>query len=379
MKIRNTLLILTAFLFLSTIAGVQMSASVLERGSVASEKDNASESILSQKKQSLKLLDELRLATGHERLVGTRLHEVERERRMLQRQIDRLKEEEVLHGAAPEKETNASALVSDLSSRRFSDALGQHQASRFLKRMAQRAGLQFTGGSSIFTAEKLLALRDRDMALQKRQSLLAVDLERNEKRVRANANQLAAARQMMRQTQEVMFALQDHLERIDAQIARRQERQRIARGELDPQLNKYEEEKGYEDVFIWPVKARITAGFHESSYLKFFGIPHNGIDIAVPQGTLVRVAADGVVYLAQDSGMGYSYVLVGHRNGYATLYGHISRIDVAVGDALDAGQIIGLSGATPGTPGAGLVTTGAHLHFEMTKNGKHIDPKSMLP
>jgi murein DD-endopeptidase MepM/ murein hydrolase activator NlpD len=379
MNIRKTLLILTAFLLLSVVAGVKMTASVLERGGIALEKDNASESILSQKKHSLKLLDELRLASGHERLVGARLHEVERERRMLQRQIDQLTQSEVLHGAAPEQETDASALVSDLSSRRFSDALGMHQARRFLQRMAQRAGLQFTGGSSVYTAEKLLALRERDSALQKKQDLLADDLERNEKRVRANTNQLAAARQMMRQTQDIMFEMQAHLERIDAQITRRQERQRIARGEMDPQLNKYEEEQGYEDEFIWPAKARITAGFLESSYLKFFGIPHKGIDIAVPQGTRIKVAADGIVYLARDAGMGYSYVLVIHRNGYATLYGHLSRIDVKSGDSLDAGQIIGLSGATPGTPGAGLVTTGAHLHFEVTKDGKHIDPHTLLP
>jgi hypothetical protein len=214
MNIRNTLLILAAFLLLSVAASVQIIASVLERGYVASEKENATESILSQKKQSLKLLDELRAVSGHERLVGTRLHEVERKRRMLQRQIDQLKEEEVLHGAAPERELDVSTLVSDLSSRRFSDRLGDHQASRFLRRMAQRAGLQFTGGSSVFTAEKLLALRARDTALEKKQGLLAVDLKRNEKRVRANAYQLAAARQMMRQTQEVMFALQNHLVRI---------------------------------------------------------------------------------------------------------------------------------------------------------------------
>jgi murein DD-endopeptidase MepM/ murein hydrolase activator NlpD len=378
MNFRNTLLILAAFLLLSVAASVQITASVLERGYVASEKENATESILSQKKQSLKLLDELRLSAGHERLVGTRLHEVERERRMLQRQIDQLKEEEVLYGAAPEQETEASDLVMDLSSRRFSDELGNHQASRFLRRMAQRAGLQFTGGSSVFTAEKLLALRARDMVLEKKQELLAVDLKRNEKRVRANSYQLSAARQMLRQTQEVMFAMKDHLERIDAQIARRQERQRIARGELDPQLNKYEQEKGYVDAFIWPAKARITAGFLEASYLAFFGIPHKAIDIAVPHGTPVKVAADGIVYLARDSGMGYSYVLIGHRNGYATLYGHLSRIDVTDGENIDVGQVIGLSGATPGTPGAGTVTTGAHLHFEMTKDGKHIDPLTML-
>ncbi len=378
MRIRNTYYILAAFALLSIVASMSFTASVLERDSIASEKDNTTESVLSQKLHSLKLLDELRLATGHERLVGTKLHEVERERRMLERQIQQLQEEASLHGAAPE-DKDAVELVSDLNTRRFSETLGLHQAKRFLQRMAQKAGVQFMGGSSVFTAEKLLALRERDMELEKKQSLLAVDLERNEKRVRASTYQLSAARQMLRQMQETMFALQEHLARMDAQIARRQERQRIANGDLDPQHNKYEEEKGHTVEFIWPAKARITAGFLEKSYAAFFGIPHKGIDIAVPQSTPVKAAADGIVYLAKDAGMGYSYILIGHRNGYATLYGHISRIDVSEGDPVDAGQIIGLSGATPGTPGAGLVTTGAHLHFEMTKDGKHIDPETVLP
>jgi murein DD-endopeptidase MepM/ murein hydrolase activator NlpD len=76
---------------------------------------------------------------------------------------------------------------------------------------------------------------------------------------------------------------------------------------------------------------------------------------------------------------GYSYILIVHRDGYATLYGHLSSFLVATGDQVKKGQVIGLSGATPGTHGAGPMTTGPHLHFEVIKNGKHIDPLSVLP
>ena len=190
---------------------------------------------------------------------------------------------------------------------------------------------------------------------------------------------MRAARQMMRQTQEVISQLQSHLARIDAQITRRQERAGIADGTLNTQYNKYEEARPEPFVLQWPAKARITAGFRDKSYQRFFGIPHNGIDIAVSQGTSVRSAADGVVYFARDAGLGFSYVLIGHKDGYATLYGHLSSISVRAGDAIDLGQEVGKSGGAKGGPGSGLVTTGSHLHFELILNGERMDPALLLP
>ncbi len=109
-------------------------------------------------------------------------------------------------------------------------------------------------------------------------------------------------------------------------------------------------------------------------------MPHQGIDIGVPQGTDVMAAADGVVFLARDGGAtGFSYILIGHRDGYATLYGHLSSFAVATGQDVRRGQLIGESGGQPGTHGAGPMTTGAHLHFEMLKNGVHVDPLTVLP
>jgi len=91
-------------------------------------------------------------------------------------------------------------------------------------------------------------------------------------------------------------------------------------------------------------------------------------------------SADGIVFLARDGGKsGFSYILIGHRDGYATLYGHMSSIAVSTGDEVASGQGIGLSGGTPGTHGAGPMTTGAHLHFEVIRNGTHINPSLVLP
>lgn len=133
--------------------------------------------------------------------------------------------------------------------------------------------------------------------------------------------------------------------------------------------------------FRWPVSPSlgISAYYKDPSYVGVFGVQHSAIDIPVAQSTPVRAAEDAVVYKAKDNGMGYSYIVLAHKGGYMTLYGHISKINVEPGENVHKGQIIGLSGGAPGTKGAGYMTTGAHLHLEMFKGGAHIDPLSRLP
>lgn len=131
--------------------------------------------------------------------------------------------------------------------------------------------------------------------------------------------------------------------------------------------------------FVWPVVGPITAGFLDAAYEKVFHFAHRAIDIAVPQGTTVRSIADGVVLAVRDGGAaGYSYVLIGHRHGFASLYGHVSSFIVSAGDLVSMGQPIARSGGQPGTHGAGKSTTGPHVHLEITKDGQHIDPHSVL-
>ncbi|PIQ78038.1 hypothetical protein COV82_01960 [Candidatus Peregrinibacteria bacterium CG11_big_fil_rev_8_21_14_0_20_46_8] len=131
----------------------------------------------------------------------------------------------------------------------------------------------------------------------------------------------------------------------------------------------------------WPVSPSrgLTALFHDHAYEKALGVRHNAVDIRLPQGSKVRAAADGVVSKAIDAGLGYSYIMIAHPNKLVTLYGHISEILVEEGEVVKQGQTIGLSGGIPGTAGAGWLTTGAHLHFEVFDNFKHVDPLYYLP
>ena len=129
----------------------------------------------------------------------------------------------------------------------------------------------------------------------------------------------------------------------------------------------------------WPVEPvyGISALFEDDEYEEYFGIPHKAIDIPVLQSTPIQSADAGIVVEVVDNGMGYSYVTVRHA-GYVTLYGHVSAFLVAKGDKVAKGDPIALSGGMPGTPGAGHLTTGPHLHFELITGAGNINPLPYL-
>ncbi|MBU0766319.1 M23 family metallopeptidase [Patescibacteria group bacterium] len=130
----------------------------------------------------------------------------------------------------------------------------------------------------------------------------------------------------------------------------------------------------------WPVEPLegISAGFHDQSYLRQFGISHEAIDIPVEQGSPVLAASDGVVEVIYEGESGYNYVILKHSGG-ATLYGHVSAFQAEEGQYVHRGDSIALSGGRPGTSGAGPISTGPHLHFEVIRGGVHRDPTIFLP
>lgn len=117
----------------------------------------------------------------------------------------------------------------------------------------------------------------------------------------------------------------------------------------------------------WPIEAPVGAGFGPRGD-RF----HAGIDLVADQGTPVHAAAGGrVAFAAFASGGWGKLVVVAHRDGVRTLYAHLSKIGVRVGQAVSTGHVVGLVGATGHA-------FGPHLHFEVRLRGAAVDPRSAL-
>jgi murein DD-endopeptidase MepM/ murein hydrolase activator NlpD len=120
--------------------------------------------------------------------------------------------------------------------------------------------------------------------------------------------------------------------------------------------------------FIYPVKARITSPFGPRRH-PIFGVRsmHSGIDLAAPRGTEIKASEGGlVIYSGWYGGYG-KVVIVDHSKGYSTLYAHLDRIDVKVGERVRQGKVLGYEGQTG-------YATGPHLHFEVRSQGKPENP-----
>jgi murein DD-endopeptidase MepM/ murein hydrolase activator NlpD len=98
---------------------------------------------------------------------------------------------------------------------------------------------------------------------------------------------------------------------------------------------------------------------------------HSGMDFRAPTGMPAKVTAPGVVVKAGWNGGYGRMVEVDHGNGFATRYGHLSKISVTVGERLNAGDVIGKTGSSGRS-------TGPHLHYEIRHNGEAIDPLRFL-
>lgn len=137
-------------------------------------------------------------------------------------------------------------------------------------------------------------------------------------------------------------------------------------------LSIMELKKAMGELFIYPINGRLTSpfGYRRDPFTgrKSF---HSGIDLAAPTGTPIKVILDGVVNLTSYSRIFGNYVIVTHPNGYQTLYGHVSAFSAKKGDRVSQGDIIAFVGNTG-------MSTGPHVHLSIYKNGKLIDPLSVL-
>lgn len=120
---------------------------------------------------------------------------------------------------------------------------------------------------------------------------------------------------------------------------------------------------------IEPSKMRITSrfGWRKSHPVLGYRKMHKGVDFGAPTGTPIMAAGNGVVVKAGWNGAYGKYILIRHNNEYSTAYAHLSKIHVKVGTRVKQKQLIGRVGTTGRS-------TGPHLHYEVIRRGRHINP-----
>lgn len=133
-------------------------------------------------------------------------------------------------------------------------------------------------------------------------------------------------------------------------------------------------------LFTWPTTTHVVNYYFEDPTYPFRNeFAHNGLDIDAHQGSSVFAVQDGtIIQVIDNHDTNFNYIRIRHEDGTETGYGHLSQINIKLGQLVARGAKIGLSGGQPGTIGAGSYTTGAHLHFEVIKNNVFIDPMTFL-
>ena len=127
-------------------------------------------------------------------------------------------------------------------------------------------------------------------------------------------------------------------------------------------------------TYVYPLMGpRLSSDFGKRTHpIRKFVKHHSGVDLAAPEGAQIRSIQSGVVVYADPHGSYGKLIVVQHKFGVTSHYGHCKEILVRTGQRVSAGQLLGTVGST------GKVT-GPHLHFEIRKDGQALNPESVMP
>ncbi len=177
--------------------------------------------------------------------------------------------------------------------------------------------------------------------------------------------------------QPELSALAEHL----VELERRQEQFRLLFGQVEPpevrlwqlssapaQGEPVPADEAETTPSAWPLA---TAGFVTQSLLEGSEGDHPGIDIAVPTDSYIRAAGAGEVLEAAEDSVYGLFVRIDHGDGFQSLYGHASELVIESGMQVRRGEVIAMSGSTGRS-------TAAHLHFEILKDGRPVDPLTLV-
>lgn len=193
----------------------------------------------------------------------------------------------------------------------------------------------------------------------------------DEQRVTLNAKKTeldeekAAAEKLLAEIEEDQKALEEEQKKID-------EKMTVAKAQLDA-LIAAEAKKDVGSSYVgggfkWPAPGY---GHITSPYGPRWGKLHKGIDIGSPMGAKIVASNEGKITTSAYNSSYGNYVIINHGGGYMTVYAHLSKRLVSVGQYVAKGQTIGLCGSTGHS-------TGPHLHFEIRVNGKAVNPQKYV-
>ncbi len=215
----------------------------------------------------------------------------------------------------------------------------------------KKASLEDSRAASEEARSQLVSQKEELNTQRAAADALVKEIQANESEYQSTLDALAAEEE----------AVQEEIVRLSRELAAQQAAQGLPSGSAAG---------GY----IWPVSSRrITSRFgNRNTGIAGASTNHTGVDIGgVGYTTPVQAAKAGTVIVSQQSSGYGNYVVVSHGSGNTTLYAHMSSRSVSGGDYVNQGDVLGITGSTG-------ISSGPHLHFEITENGQRIDPLTYL-
>ena len=210
--------------------------------------------------------------------------------------------------------------------------------------------------------QKLQELEDLEAQTQKEKETVKELRQSKKKKLEQFDQQMEESQEQMDEYTRQAVAAENEVEKL---LQKKQD-------EIDREMaagsgNSGEGTKG----LSWPLRGgagRISSGFGpRTSPAAGASSNHKGLDIAIASGTPILAAGSGRVVTATYSSSAGNYVMISHGDRLYTVYMHCSRLAVKVGDSVSKGQVIAYVGSTG-------ISTGAHLHFGVSKNGNYVNP-----
>lgn len=155
----------------------------------------------------------------------------------------------------------------------------------------------------------------------------------------------------------------------DKKVIERKKRERDKKAKA---YNHTEDKPLWQKPFLYPTHGHVTTGYGYTRYVNGkLNNRHSGVDIANNKGTAIKAVNDGIVRLADNLLVTGNSIVVDHGAGLCSVYYHLSKMNVEVGDRVERGEIIGEMGSTG-------FSTGSHLHWKMMIGNANLNPNQFV-